>query len=247
MVASIELCDVTLGYERHPAVHHLSGAFKPGSLTAVVGPNGAGKTTLLKGVAGLLRPLDGRIALHGFDRWDIAYLPQQANIDSDFPISVFDAVMMGHWRRVGALSAITPALREVAAEALSSVGLDGFTDRLFGSLSAGQRQKALFARTMISDSPVILLDEPFTAIDSKTVDDLLAIVLRWHAESRMVVAVLHDFDQVRKHFPETLLLAREAIAWGRTADVLTSINLLKASAVSEAWDQQAPICDRINA
>lgn len=240
----IALHNVTFGYERHPAVHHLSGAFPSGTLTAIIGPNGGGKSTLLKGMMGLLRPLSGQVVLAGFQRRDIAYLPQQAEIDADFPISVLDTILLGHWHRIGPFRRLTAAHHQAAEEALSAVGLDGFADRPIGSLSAGQRQRALFARVLVADSPVILLDEPFTAIDMKTTTDLLALVLRWHGEGRTVIAVLHDFDQVRRHFPQTLLLAREIIGWGDTGDVLTSTNLRRARAMSEAWDEQAPTCQR---
>ncbi len=240
----IELDDLTLGYDRHPAVHHLSGSFAPGSLTAVVGPNGGGKSTLLKGMMGLLRPLGGRVRLHGFDRRAIAYLPQQAEIDADFPISVLDTVLLGHWHRAGAFHRFDAAMHAAAAAALAAVGLEGFEARALGSLSAGQRQRALFARMLTADSPVILLDEPFTAIDSRTTADLLALVLRWHGEGRTVIAVLHDHDQVRRHFPAALLLARDAIAWGGTATVMTEANLGRMRSMSEAWDRDADICDR---
>ena len=243
MTGMIELEDVTLGYERHPAVHHLRGRFAAGA-TAVIGPNGGGKSTLLKGVMGLLRPLDGRIAVHGIDRRDIAYLPQQAEIDADFPISVLDTVLLGHWRRVGPFRPLTASLRVGAARALAAVGLEGFEARPIGSLSAGQRQRVLFARVLLADSSIILLDEPFTAIDHRTTIDLLDLVLRWGAEGRTVIAVLHDHDQVRRHFPNTLMLAREAIGWGPTSEVLTAANLLKARAMSEAWDEAAHLCQR---
>ncbi len=97
-MAAIEFCDVTLGYDRHPAVHHLSGKVEAGSLTAVVGPNGAGKSTLFKGITGTLKPLAGHIERNGFDVRDIGYLPQAAEIDRSFPITVYDLVAMGLWR-----------------------------------------------------------------------------------------------------------------------------------------------------
>ena len=239
----IELDDVTLGYERHPAVHHLRGGFGAGP-TAIIGPNGGGKSTLLKGVMGLLRPLGGRIAVHGIERRDIAYLPQQAEIDAEFPISVIDTVLLGHWRRVGPFRAFTRALRADAARALAAVGLAGFESRPIGSLSAGQRQRVLFARVLLADSPIILLDEPFTAIDQRTTADLLELVVAWGAEGRTVIAVLHDDELVRRHFPTALLLAREAIAWGPTAEVLSPANLARARTMSEAWDEDAHTCDR---
>jgi len=242
MTIAIDLDDVTLGYERHPAVHHLSGRFAAGTLTAIVGPNGGGKSTLLKGIMGLLRPMAGTIAVRGCDRRDIAFLPQQVEIDSDFPISVADTVTAGHWRRLGAFRAATAAMRAEAEAALRAVGLEGFERRPIGTLSAGQRQRALFARVLVADSPAILLDEPFTAIDPRTAADLLDLVLRWHGEGRTVVAVLHDHELVRRHFPQALLLAREAVAWGPAEAVLTPGNL--AAARAGAWDRQAPVCER---
>lgn len=240
--ALVRFDNLTLGYERHPAVHHLSGELRAGGMTAVIGPNGAGKSTLLKGIVGLVRPLGGGIALDGLDPAEIAYLPQQADIDRSFPISVLDVVGLGHWRRIGAFGAVTPGLRDAAVAALEAVGLRGFERRAIGSLSAGQFQRALFARLLLQDARLILLDEPFTAIDTRTTQDLLGVVERWHGEGRAVVAVLHDFDQVRAHFPEALLMARSAVAWGPTAEVLRPENLLRARAVAEAWDETAAPC-----
>jgi zinc/manganese transport system ATP-binding protein len=247
MNALIDLRNVTFGYELHPAVHHLSGSFARGSLTAVVGPNGAGKSTLLKGLAGLMKPLEGIIERHGVNRSTTSYLPQQTEIDQDFPISVLDVVLLGAWNRVGSLKKIGVEEREKALSTLASVGLEGFEQRNIGALSVGQRQKVFFARATLADAELILLDEPFTAIDAKTVDELLKLVRLWHEEGRTVISVLHDFEQVRRYFPQTLLLAREAIAWSPTEQALSSINLLKASAVSEAWDRAAAVCERVDA
>ena len=241
---AIRLTDLTLGYDRHPAVHHLSGCFESGSLTAIIGPNGAGKSTLLKGIKGMLPVLSGGVALEGVDRAAIAYLPQQAELDQDFPISVLDVVMLGHWRAAGMFGAMGAPHRRHAQDALAAVGLEGFERRPIGSLSVGQRQRVLFARVLLENSPVILLDEPFAAIDARTTADLLALVGRWHGEGRTVIAVLHDFDQVRRHFPRALLLAREVVAWDETERVLSADNLLKARAMSEAWDEDAAICAR---
>lgn len=212
----VRLDDLTVAYDRHPAVHHVSGAFAPGSLTAIAGPNGAGKSTLLKAIMGELRPAEGRVE-HRLARAEFGYLPQVAEIDRRFPISVIDTVMLGAWKSRGAFGRMAPADVKKAGEALAAVGLDGFGRRHVGSLSAGQFQRVLFARLLLQDADVILLDEPFTAIDARTTRDLLDIVSRWHGEGRTVIAVLHDFELVRTHFPQTLLLARELVAGGRPA------------------------------
>ena len=242
MPVQLQFRDVTLGYDRHPAVHHLSGEIGAGALLAVVGPNGAGKSTLFRGIIGVLKPLTGSISLGGVDIRDIAYLPQVTDIDRSFPISVFDFVGTGLWRATGFFGGIGKAQREQIDRALLAVGLTGFENRNIGTLSGGQFQRLLFARVLLQDARLIVLDEPFNAIDFRTAADLLALVKRWHAEGRTVLAALHDMDLVRTHFPETLLLAREAVAWGATAQVLTSEHLEEARRMCEAFDDSAAAC-----
>ncbi len=243
MHAQLQLRDLTLGYDRQPAGHHLDGAIARGSLTAVVGPNGAGKSTLFKGVVGVLKPLAGRIERNGVEPQDIAYLPQVAEIDRSFPISVYDMVAMGLWRTKGLFGGIGKTERDAIERALAAVGLTGFEQRVIGTLSGGQMQRMLFARLLLQDARVIVLDEPFNAIDTKTSADLLAVVRRWHAEERTVLAAMHDLEVVRGNFPEALLLAREPVAWGRTADVLTADNLMRARRMCEAFDERADACE----
>ncbi|MFG1412718.1 zinc ABC transporter ATP-binding protein AztA [Xanthobacter sp. VTT E-85241] len=234
--------DLTLGYERHPAVHHLDGAVEEGALLAVCGPNGAGKSTLMKAISGALRPLAGAIERCGLDSRDIAYLPQGAEVDRSFPISVYDLVAMGLWRRAGLFGGIGKGNHTRIADAIAAVGLTGFERRPIGTLSGGQMQRTLFARLLLQDARLILLDEPFNALDAKTVSDLLDLVRRWHGEKRTVLAVLHDFELVRAHFPQTLLLARGPVAWGPTAEVLAPDNLLLARRMTEAPQNGAAPC-----
>ncbi len=241
---AIALHDLTLGYAGHPAVHHLSGVFEPGSMTAVVGPNGSGKSTLLKGITGILRPLGGKIERGSLKISQIAYLPQQAEIDRSFPITVLDIVALGLWHRIGRFGGMTRELWLQAGQALAAVGLEGFERRAIGELSAGQFQRVLFARLLLQDCPVILLDEPFTAVDTRTTADLLNVIHRWHAENRTIIAVLHNYDQVRTYFPMTLMIAREPIGWGLTPEVMTPENLQLARRMSEAWDESAAACRR---
>jgi zinc/manganese transport system ATP-binding protein len=242
MATQLQFCDVTLGYDRHPAVHHLNGEVAAGALVAVVGPNGAGKSTLFRGLVGILKPLAGTIARGDLDHRDIAYLPQTADIDRSFPISVFDFVGTGLWRATGFFGGIGRSARDRIARALAAVGLNGFENRGIGTLSGGQMQRLLFARVLLQDARVIVLDEPFNAIDAKTSADLLALVRRWHTEGRTVLAALHDMDVVRANFPETLLLARGKVAWGATAEVLTAENLQEARRMCEAFDDGAAAC-----
>ena len=242
MSAALRFDNVTLGYERHPAVHHLDGAVATGALVAIFGPNGAGKSTLFKGIVGILPPLAGKIERNGLKVREIAYLPQIADIDRTFPINVYDMVAMGTWRSAGLFGGIGRKERERIHDAIAAVGLRGFEERPIASLSGGQMQRTLFARLLLQDASVILLDEPFNAIDAKTVADLLELVRRWHGEKRTILAALHDLDMVKANFPEALLLAREPVAWGATHDVLTPENLLKARRMCEAFDDHANAC-----
>ena len=238
--ASITFDDLTLGYHSQPAVHGLSGTVRRGSLTAIVGANGSGKSTLLKGIVGMLKPMGGSCSVRAGTR--MAYLPQQSEIDRFFPARVIDLVSLGLWPKRGFFRRHTAEVKASLSKALAAVGLTGFEGRSIDTLSGGQLQRALFARVLVQDADLILLDEPFNAVDAKTVVDLIDLIKRWHGQSRTVLVVAHDFDLVRAHFPEGLLLARKPIAWGSLPRVLAAENLLRARQFQEAWDEQAPWC-----
>lgn len=238
--ACITFSNLTLGYDSHPAVHHLDGVVEEGTLLAIVGGNGSGKSTLMKGIIGMLRPLGGACTVAPDAR--IAYLPQQSELDRSFPAQVRDLVSLGLWPKRGLLGRHGAQDRETVLNALRAVGLDGFERRPIDTLSGGQLQRMLFARVLVQDAELILLDEPFNAIDAKTVTDLVALIKHWHGEGRTVLVVVHDLDLVRENFPQALLLARRLIAWGTARDTLTPENLLRARRLHEAWDENAPWC-----
>lgn len=238
--ACLTFLDLTLGYSSHPAVHHLSGTVRKGALMAVVGANGSGKSTLLKGIVGVLDPMSGTCEIAPGTR--IAYLPQMSELDRTFPARVVDLVSLGLWPRRGLLGRIRTEDREAVAKAIAAVGLEGFEKRGLDTLSGGQLQRALFARVLVQDADLILLDEPFNAVDENTVAHLVELIRRWQGEGRTVITVAHDLDLVRRSFPETLLLGRRPIAWGPTSDVLTRENLERARRFDEAWHDDAPWC-----
>jgi zinc/manganese transport system ATP-binding protein len=240
------LCEnLTLGYERHPAVHHLSLMLPSGGLMAIVGPNGAGKSTLLKALAGEIKPLEGQIRITGHAAPPVlAYLPQQAEFELGFPLSVFEFVVMGFWEQIGAFRGLFADHHEKIRRALREVGLDGFENRPMNTLSGGQLQRARFARLALQDADIVLLDEPFLALDSHTTQALLTQLLAWHEQGKTLIVVLHDLAMVRRAFPLCLLLAREPIAIGPTADVLCQTHLQKAHLPSEAFDDHAAECRR---
>ncbi|MGH6894653.1 MAG: zinc ABC transporter ATP-binding protein AztA [Dongiaceae bacterium] len=241
--AALSLLDVTIAYDRHPVVHHITGEFEAGSLTALIGPNGAGKSTLLKAIAGLLPVTAGEIRF-AIDRRAIAYLPQVVDVDRSFPLRVIDVVDFGHWRKVGVLGRLTAEDRAAGAAAIAAVGLAGLEHQPIGKLSAGQFQRVLFARLMVQGAALILLDEPFNAIDQKTSADLMRVVRDWQAEGRTVIAALHDLEQVRREFPDILLMARELVAWGPVRQVLSEDHLAHARDLAASWTDPAAICAR---
>jgi len=134
---AITFSDLTLGYDRHPAVHHIIGKVAKGELLAIVGPNGAGKSTLLKGIVNELKPLGGSLKIDSFKKSDVAYLPQQIEIDRSFPISVFDCVAMGLWREIGAWRGLDSTRKTHVVQALATVGLQDLGVRPVGALSGG--------------------------------------------------------------------------------------------------------------
>lgn len=228
LLEGISVRNLSVRYGDRYALESLTGEFGPASLTAVVGPNGAGKSSLLKALAGILRPATGEVICAAVERHRLAYLPQRDELDRGFPITVAELVALGDWRNFGAVREPPRRLAASVDEALAAVGLASVADQQIAELSVGQFQRALFARLLLQDADVILLDEPFGSLDENTTEDLLHILQRWRTEGRTVVAVLHDLDQVRRYFPSTLLLARSPIAWGETSVSLSVDNLARA-------------------
>ncbi|WP_265975015.1 zinc ABC transporter ATP-binding protein AztA [Brucella intermedia] len=238
--ACLTFNDLTLGYNHHPALHNLNGVVRKGSLLAVVGGNGSGKSTLMKGIVGLLQPMNGICSVASGTR--VAYLPQQSELDRSFPACVIDLVSLGLWPRRGLLGRHGAEDRQVVADALNAVGLEGFEKRSIDTLSGGQMQRALFARVLVQDADLILLDEPFNAIDARTITDLVTLIKSWHGEKRTVMVVVHDLDLVREHFPEALLLAGQTVAWGDVHQTLSAENLQRARHYQETGNENAPWC-----
>jgi zinc/manganese transport system ATP-binding protein len=215
------LHNVTVRYGRRVALEAVTGEFDAGSLTAVVGANGAGKSTLLAAIAGVVRLACGVVKCAARQR--LAYLPQLTAIDRDYPLTVGELIALGGWREFGPFRAPGKALRARAETAAETVGLAGRLERTIGAISVGEFQRALFARLILQDAAVILLDEPFAAVDAPTVVVLLDQVMRWHQEGRTVIAVLHDLELVLARFPSTLVLARRCLAWGTTEQALPAM------------------------
>ncbi len=218
----IALKEVSYAYGAVRAVENVSGAFYPGSLMAVAGPNGAGKSTLLKILAGILKPQSGSLTFAPEVRGRIGYLPQNSALQRDYPVTVFQVAAAGLWSELGERGSLDAAARARVTRALDDVGLSGFETRRVAELSGGQFQRLLFARLLLQDPKVVLLDEPFAAVDAPTIGRLMQILLRWHGEGRTIICVLHDLMLIRKYFPESFLLHGQCLGCGHTHEMLES-------------------------
>jgi len=237
--ASLTLDSVSAGYAGQLAIEQVSGHFVPRTLTAIIGPNGAGKSTLLNVMAGLVRPQSGGIRIEGAEPASIGYLPQATAIERAYPISALEFAALGRWREFGAFGTPSYELLPEVMSALQTVGLPDKATVPISDLSIGQFRRLLFARLIVQRARLVLLDEPFAAIDAQTTDDLLAVLRGWHEAGRTVIAVLHDLGQVRDLFPFALLLNRRVIAWDATATVLAPDTLAAAGMANARHDPRA--------
>ncbi|MCU5771987.1 metal ABC transporter ATP-binding protein [Erwiniaceae bacterium BAC15a-03b] len=208
----VTLQNLQAGYRRQAVTPVINGHFADGSMTALVGANGSGKSTLLKTLAGLLPPVAGDCQLSQPSA-AIGWLPQQSEIERQFPISVFDLVAMGCWQRSGWFGGIGRQLRQEIMQNLQRVRMADFADAQPGTLSGGQLQRVLFARLLMQQASLLLLDEPFTGIDSQTIELLLELLAERHRQGCTLIVVLHDLSMVDAWFPQVLRLHDDKCEW----------------------------------
>lgn len=228
--------NLSVKYRDQMALKNLTGQIEEGSLTAILGPNGGGKSTFLKTLMNFHKPFKGSIKRRDLSQDQIAYLPQHTEIDRSFPLTVREVVAMGLTQEHGFFNNLDQIYDQKIKEALNQVGLSKHIDRALNTLSGGQFQRVLFARLSLQRSQLILLDEPFAAMDHTTIEDLMKLILNWHHQGKTILVVTHDFELVRTYFSQTMLLAKEMIAWGNTKDVLTLDHLRKAKTLSCHWE-----------
>ncbi len=226
IAAMIALDALVTGYGKHPGkTGRLSGVFHSGTMTAVIGANGAGKSTLLKTLAGLLPPLSGQIVFDAGGRMNPGYLPQISEFDRHFPLCAEDLVLMGFMRSRGMLREISRRQRYQAQAIMESVGMLPFRRTVIGALSGGQLQRLLFARLLLEQSSVVLLDEPFTGVDAPTVSVLLNIMTELQRNGVTLICVLHDLACVQSRFSDVLWLREGGFLWGKAESVLSCLQM----------------------
>lgn len=222
---------MTVSYGQTPVVFSVDMTVTEGSMTAVVGPNGAGKSTLLKAILGIVKPLSGQTMVFGEplkgQRHRIAYVPQRASVDWDFPTRVIDVVLMGLYRELGLLRRVRKPHLDKAMACLERVGMTDFADRQIGQLSGGQQQRVFLARALAQAADLYLLDEPFAGVDAATEKAIIAVLKGLREEGKTVVAVHHDLSTVSEYFDRVFLINTNKIAEGTVAETFTAENLNK--------------------
>ncbi len=230
--ARLEVDDITVSYNGHPVLHHISFDVPHGARIAVVGPNGAGKSTLFKALVGLLPLREGQIYIHGQPLGNhkdcVAYIPQRGEVDWRFPVTVRDVVMMGRFAQIGWLKRPGKADRQIIQHSLAQMGIADLADRPIGDLSGGQQQRVFLARALAQDPHILLMDEPFTAVDMTTQETTLSLLD--HLRERQVTAIIstHDLNLAASRFDAILLLNRHLIAYGKPEEVLQQEHLARA-------------------
>ncbi|MEL6218909.1 MAG: metal ABC transporter ATP-binding protein [Pseudomonadota bacterium] len=227
--SALAIRGMTVSYGEKPAVFSVDATFPAATMTAIIGPNGAGKSTLLKAALGVIPRLSGEIVVFGRPlaeaRDRIAYVPQRASVDWDFPTTVMDVVQMGLYRRVGLLGRITGHHAKAARDSLERVGMAGFADRQIGHLSGGQQQRVFLARALAQNADLYLLDEPFAGVDAATERAIIEVLKALRAEGKTVVCVHHDLATVPEYFDRVLMLNVRKIAEGPVTEAFTTETL----------------------
>ena len=227
--------DVTVTYRNGlTALNHASFEIPRGTVTALVGVNGAGKSTLFKAIMGFVPVAAGEIRLLGMTvaqalkRNLVAYVPQSEEVDWSFPVLVKDVVMMGRYGKMNFLRIPSKADYAAVEAALHRVNMWDYRDRQIGELSGGQKKRVFLARALAQDGQVILLDEPFTGVDVKTEEQIIALLRELRDEGRVMLVSTHNLGSVPEYCDRVVLVKGTVLAYGPTETTFTRANLERA-------------------
>jgi manganese/iron transport system ATP-binding protein len=218
----------------HQALHDATFHLGAGTICALVGVNGSGKSTLFKSIMGFVNPTAGKVRINGMPvrkslkKHAVAYVPQSEEVDWQFPVSVSDVVMMGRYGAMNFMRIPRAIDREKVEESLKRVSMWEFRDRQIGELSGGQKKRVFLARALAQGGRVILLDEPFTGVDVKTEDAIIALLQELRKAGCIIFVSTHNLGSVPEFCDQVVLINRTVLAYGPTAEVFTAQNLSKA-------------------
>jgi manganese/zinc/iron transport system ATP- binding protein len=223
---------LTVNYDKVPVLWDINFSIPSGNLIGIIGPNGAGKSTLLKAVLGIVRPLSGKIEFFGKPfkkmRSKVAYVQQRSSVDWDFPIQIFDVVLMGRYGKIGMFSWPKQADKEAALRALAMVGMESYADRQISQLSGGQQQRVFIARALLQDADIYLMDEPFAGVDMATEKTIVGLLDQLKSKGKTIFVVHHDLHSIDQYFDWVIMLNTSLIACGPVDQVFHKDTILKA-------------------
>jgi len=231
-MVGLDVNNITVTYKNgHTAIHDTSFSLPRGTITALVGVNGSGKSTLFKSIMGFVSLAAGSVEILGLTvrkalkTNQVAYVPQSEEIDWNFPVLVEDVVMMGRYGHMNMFRRAKSKDHQMVEMALSRVGMESFRGRQIGELSGGQKKRVFLARALAQESQVILLDEPFTGIDVKTEEQIMALLREMRSEGKVILVSTHNLGSVPEFCDRAVLINRTVLASGKTESVFTQENL----------------------
>ncbi|MBH0174619.1 metal ABC transporter ATP-binding protein [Fictibacillus sp. 23RED33] len=234
MIQALQINHLYVSYLGNQVVKDISFSVKQGSLVGIIGPNGAGKSTMMKAALNLIPKDKGDVSIFGesLKKWrkKIAYVPQRSDIDWDFPITVFDVVLLGTYPKLGLFKRPSKSDREWAYECLKIVGMETFSNRQIGELSGGQQQRVFLARALAQKAELFFLDEPFVGIDVASEETIIHILRDLKKEGKTILVVHHDLSKAESYFDHLLLLNKNMIQFGASEEVLRPEVITKAYA-----------------
>jgi manganese/zinc/iron transport system ATP- binding protein len=216
----ISVKNLTVSYQKKPAIKSINLKITEGSIVGIIGPNGAGKSTLIKAILGLLPYDTGEVKIFGKNldesRKRISYIPQREQFDWDFPINVEDVVMMGRYSHLGMFSFPGKKDKEIVQEKIQKVGMQDFRTRQIRNLSGGQQQRIFLARALAQESDIYLMDEPFVGVDAKTERTIFDLMNELKQQNKTILVVHHDLGKVTEYFDKLILINQTLVAYGDT-------------------------------
>lgn len=222
---TIDVKNLSVSYSGKTAVRDVSFSLESGKLIGIIGPNGAGKSTLIKGMLGLEKRDSGEVSIFGQEldsvRKEIAYIPQRADIDWDFPILVHNAVLLGRYPRLGLLKRPSAKDKEIAMEALEKVGMAEFAKNQIGQLSGGQQQRVFMARSLAQEADIFFLDEPFVGVDVQSEEIIINILRELRDQGKTIFVIHHDLTKLDEYFDDIILINKKLYGAGPVEDVVT--------------------------
>lgn len=247
-IHALQVEHLTVSYEKNAVLWDLNFTVPSGKLVGIIGPNGAGKSTFLKSCLDLVKPVSGKIAF--FDKpfkeckKQIAYVPQRSSVDWDFPITVFEVVLMGRYNRLSFFKRARSSDKQAALEALNMVGMASFADRQISQLSGGQQQRVFIARALLQDAEIYLMDEPFAGVDVKTEKELISLMQNLQKKGKTLFIVHHDLASVENYFNWVILLNTCLVASGPVKEIFHPQNIMRCYGRSPAvLDEAAKIAE----